>query len=92
MPPYAAALRPCLPLEGKVSSGISRSRMTDEVLPLARETRRHLGMPPYGRWQRKGRFRSPSRAFGGPSRKQAREWHSRQGGLSPYRRCPCLPL
>ena len=59
MPPYAAALRPCLPLEGKVSSGISRSRMTDEVLPLARETRRHLGMPPYGRWQRKGRFRFP---------------------------------
>ena len=36
------------------------------------------------RWQRKGRFRFRSRAFGGPSRKQARERHSRQGGLPPY--------
>ena len=34
------------------------------------------------RWQRKGRFRFRSRAFGGPSRKQARERHSRQGGKS----------
>ena len=36
------------------------------------------------RWKRKGRFRFRSRAFGGPSRKQARERHSRQGGLPSY--------
>ena len=59
-------------------------------LPLARPAqsargelarKRLRGLPgPRRRWRMKWAGQHRSRAIGGPSRKQAREWHSRQGG------------
>ena len=54
--------------------------------PYCPGLRRHPGkrdLPAAGGRGRESSVLS-SRAFGGPSRKQARERHSRQGGLPPY--------